>query len=739
MSAIKRRHFLQFAGSTLASLGLSQFDVLQQANRYGQVLAQGSPGRKLALLIGIEYAEDWNTPHLPGCITDVALQWHLLVHRYGFHPKDILVLCDRQLDFLDQPPLAPKRQTILDAFEQHLIRQAKAGDTVVFHYSGHGALVADDRSKSALFTEDGHAVDGTIVPLDHLPGKNPAHVRDIMGRSLFLLTDRLQTDNVTVILDSCHSGAGARGGSLVYRSLEKRTSQSVDPASPDELQYQERLLSERHWDEAEFYKHRTKNAKGVAIGSTSYRTLAADACFDNNRFRAGAFTYLLTRYLWQMGEPQSLKIMNEKLQLSTNAIASEQSGLTKDQIPDYEANPQRDDQQPLYFLKPTTPWADAVIRKLASNGEIEFWLGGISTLSLERNSKGSIYSVLDAQQQEVAQIEQTRRDRLLGYGVLKSGTAAAIQPGALMREVIQGIDPNPMLRVAVDPSLGSDAATVKTALQTLPQIQVVPVEQAAYVVGRMTAQYRQQAQQQKLSFIPPDQQFGLFTAAGLHPVEDSFQAADAIAGLMNRLYPKLKSLLAAQILKTITGSDVTTSSRSPSLKVSTAIIPITGRALGDTHAPRFKANTTVKLKLSNQETGNLYIAAISVNSDGSLSFLYPTAGDASEDAALVKAGQSVESAEISLSPPAGFLEVLTIASAKPVRQALLALQRVANARKLESRTAIQTDSDDSLNVMADLLGDFDHNTRASAKVVRNVSGVNKKQVAAFSTILEVVE
>ncbi len=41
--------------------------------------------------------------------------------------------------------------------------------------------------------------------------------------------------------------------------------------------------------------------------------------------------------------------------------------------------------------------------------------------------------------------------------------------------------------------------------------------------------------------------------------------------------------------------------------------------------------------------------------------------------------------------------------------------------------------------MADLLGDFDKNTRASAHIARNVSGVNKKQVATISTIVEVVE
>jgi hypothetical protein len=39
MHRIPRRHFLQFAGATLATLGLSQLNIQQQAERYGKVLA----------------------------------------------------------------------------------------------------------------------------------------------------------------------------------------------------------------------------------------------------------------------------------------------------------------------------------------------------------------------------------------------------------------------------------------------------------------------------------------------------------------------------------------------------------------------------------------------------------------------------------------------------------------------------------------------------------------------------
>ena len=89
---MKRRHFLQFAGSTLGTLGLSYLDIIQKGNLYAQVLAQNTP-RKLALLVGInKYPNSSRFSNLPGCVTDVDLQEKLLTYRFGFNPGDILKL-----------------------------------------------------------------------------------------------------------------------------------------------------------------------------------------------------------------------------------------------------------------------------------------------------------------------------------------------------------------------------------------------------------------------------------------------------------------------------------------------------------------------------------------------------------------------------------------------------------------------------------------------------------------------
>ncbi|MEQ9482891.1 MAG: hypothetical protein RIG27_11465 [Coleofasciculus sp. F4-SAH-05] len=52
MTSMKRRQFIQFATSALATIGLNQLDLQRQSLRYGKVLAQ-STSRKLALLVGI--------------------------------------------------------------------------------------------------------------------------------------------------------------------------------------------------------------------------------------------------------------------------------------------------------------------------------------------------------------------------------------------------------------------------------------------------------------------------------------------------------------------------------------------------------------------------------------------------------------------------------------------------------------------------------------------------------------
>ncbi|BAU10734.1 peptidase C14, caspase catalytic subunit P20 [Leptolyngbya sp. NIES-3755] len=199
---LQRRHFLQAATSALVTLGIGQFEIQQHGANYAKAIAQSTP-RKRALLIGInEYPGDsgiqgeWS--RLQGAVTDTMLQKELLTHRFGF--GEIRTLVDDQA----------KRSRILEEIED-LVRWAKPGDVVVIHYSGHGSTVVDPHQ----ICKDG--VNGTIVPIDSEFKVQGGQVQDITSGTLFLLMSAIKTENLTVVLDSCYSGAGVRGN-LVFRS-----------------------------------------------------------------------------------------------------------------------------------------------------------------------------------------------------------------------------------------------------------------------------------------------------------------------------------------------------------------------------------------------------------------------------------------------------------------------------------------------------------------------------------------
>jgi Caspase domain/Domain of unknown function (DUF4384) len=174
--------------------------------------AQAAP-HKRALLIGIN---DYTASHLPrqspavperdwrnlsGSINDVASMRDMLMLLHGFEARDIVTLTDQ----------AATRGAILHAIETHLLAPAAKDDIVFFFYAGHGARVRNTRS-----SEPDH-FDESIVPADSRRGAS-----DIRDKELRRLFNRIldRGARLTVMLDDCYSGSGARGlatGAIVRR------------------------------------------------------------------------------------------------------------------------------------------------------------------------------------------------------------------------------------------------------------------------------------------------------------------------------------------------------------------------------------------------------------------------------------------------------------------------------------------------------------------------------------------
>ncbi len=740
MSTLKRRQFLQFAGSALATIGLSQVDFFTQADRTARVLAQPT-GRKLALLVGInQYPTSINS--LSGCLTDVEMQYELLRHRYGFKPADILTLTDDTAQ-------KPTRNNILAAFEEHLIKQAQPGDVVVFHYSGHGGLLTDPQPL------DANKLNGTLIPADcTLEQRN-----DIMGRTLFLLSSQIKTDLFTMVLDSCHSGGGTRGNQVV-RALSRsgRSNEPPTVPSPAELQYQQMQLDKLGWSLPQFQTRRIQGiAKGVALGSAQKEQLAVDATFSD--FHAGALTYLLTRYLWQLPSREPLNSTFDRLALITQELAAASGNSQnplKDVAPCRTAAPcQSFDQQPVYQLTADRPSAEAVVRAVRADGTIAFWLGGVSSRSLDAFEVGSLFSLIDDKGTVIGEIEQTSRAGLEGYGKLKSGSTP--QVGTLLREKLRNLPTDLALKVGLDDSLGKDREAIAQALRAIAQIQVLPVNQkdsVNFILGRLTETARQTGQPRGTQIAQPNGSVGLFTS-GNAPIANSFGRLDEPPErTVARLRPQLKMLLAREFLsKTLNGEvaqlkvDVDLKSRQGT---NVQVLSRGGsRSLGAQSSPKpHKANSVVDINVANREAKPVYIAVLSIGDDGVITVLHPANWDSPESASIVKP-QTTTKVPMEVYGPAGFFEVLVITSASPLRETLQGLQTLARGRGLapkqfitfDGKTRSANDSEDSVvDATRSLVRDM---TRAGSRPavagdeISGRRGLDPKQSGVFSAILQV--
>lgn len=764
MPSFKRRHFLQLAGSTLASLGLSQLDLRGQGDRYAQVLAQETSG-KLALLVGIN---DYPSPvrRLNGCINDVYLQRELLIYRFGFNPNNIMVLTD-------DSNLKPTRDNILQAFQSHLIDQARPGDVVVFHYSGHGSRVIDP---NPLAPQPEYSYNGTLVPYDGAAiaeQENKLIVPDITGRTLFLLMESIKTDYLTVVLDSCYAGASTRGNATVRADssrLSRSNAQLV--ASDAEFELQKRLLANLGWSEDEFQQRRRQGiARGVALGSASRNQEALDAAFEG--FHAGAFTYLLTRYLWQLTREEAAVNTATNLKRSTEITARASS---RTQVPTFEYAEVGHQAAPLYFTPPSPAFAEAVVTHITGD-QVEFWLGGTSTQNLAADQ--TIYSLINPDGQMLMAaaakpmlLQKTSRNGLYGYGKMIAGSLDALKPGTLLREQVLGMPANPTLKVQVDSALGREADAARAALATallseagVSRLEVSLLSSTAatdYLFGRFTAKNQASlANLSGVSALPPLDTLGLFTAQAI-PLDGTFGFAnETVNAAVNRLKPKLKLFLANQILRGLASStsrlavagEIFSPAR-PEVRIPITPGSTSGR-LSQTSLDlqTFKTKEAIQIRLENRERDReLYLSCLAIDSQGNLIVLYPGMWDVPEEAARID-----RNSELVIPRPeddirfevdgSGFLEIITLVSTSPLRNALKGLQSIARSRGIysHSRSFLAVEGDQPLAVLDDLLADVDQLSRGNTATIGAVSTAPSGRqrdtdvLAAFSTTIEVVE
>ncbi|KAL9163634.1 hypothetical protein ABFS82_06G053900 [Erythranthe guttata] len=146
-------------------------------------------GQKRAVIVGISYKNSRN--ELKGCINDAKCMKFMLVNRFKFPEASIIMLTDEETD----PNKIPTKHNIRMAMFW-LVKGCQAGDSLVFHFSGHG-------SQQRNYTGD--EIDGfdeTLLPLDY--EKQGMIVDDEVNA--MIVRPLLPGVKLHAIIDACHSG-----------------------------------------------------------------------------------------------------------------------------------------------------------------------------------------------------------------------------------------------------------------------------------------------------------------------------------------------------------------------------------------------------------------------------------------------------------------------------------------------------------------------------------------------------
>lgn len=574
---------MQQAGLALAALGVSETVLsllgdkslaVPLLNRYFQALALAG-GRKLALLVGINQYP--RSTALGGCITDVELQRELLIHRFGFNARDILTLTDSQAT----------REAIETAFIEHLTEQAKASDVVVFHFSGYGSRVKMSQESQI---DNPIVIQNSLVPVDGIrPTKGAAVANDLLEETLILLLRSLPTDHVTTILDTSHTDVGEiLQGNLRVRSCPNPPAASP---SPGELAFQEQILLRLNSS-----SERRKNAKilnqmpGIILRAAGQSQTAIEAQW--NGFSAGLFTYALTQHLWQAAPATTVQISLGHAAGMVNQLVG------KEHQPRLMGEKSLHQSLLAYYLPPDPSiGADGVVTAVEENGKtVQLWLAGLPATVLEYYSSNSLLSLspskvfteelpvktlnvegsldnlqpsnrksstVEKPQLQVRSKEGLRaKARIIDMGVADS---YPLQVGQLVQEAVRVLPRHLGLTIALDAHLERiervDATSAFANIPSVSSVVVAGEQPADYLFGKVLLPPPVAPEPTKVFSDSPSPHtdgidssvstggYGLFYLAR-DPIRDTVgDSGEAVKSAVNRLTSKLKTLLAAKLLR----------------------------------------------------------------------------------------------------------------------------------------------------------------------------------------------
>ncbi|MEL6605873.1 MAG: caspase family protein [Cyanobacteria bacterium J06614_10] len=666
---VSRRAFFQRAGAAIAALGLTDLaartglsaaGIQSQAADYTQAIAQ-SNGRKLALLIGIDDYPSQAVPSgqlgagkLEGCVTDVELQKALLIHRFGFLPQDIVCLTNKQAT----------RQGIYEAFVSHLYEQAKAGDVVIFHFSGYGAQVriadlsvaqasaaainntgtADAETGEVAARMPGPGMKGvrrSLVPIDGLlPTESRPVINDISEVELKGLLRLLKTKNVTTILDTGFVDVAVPlSGGLRSRARSEVVTGQLPAPFP-------LMVKQRPMRESDPFP-------GVLLRGAALDDVVLERQW--NDFNAGVFTYVLTQYLWSAPAP----VLVETTLARSQEILARWGGSTQQPL----VGGTNQSKNAAIYDSPLIDRTrgEGIVQSLSADKKTAtLWLGGLPPRVLEYLSSPSVVVCKGRRLKVRSHDGLTARAKLIEEA---GNDGAPLEVGQPIFESVRALPKNVDLVVALDSRLERiervDATSALSALSfvsstsdtDLPADCLLgkPVDASsgtltaslnpAKISARQLAQSADVGREQGAE-DPAEGQgvgYGLFSLTrSLIPGTLALQD-EAIKPAINRLTAKLQTLIALKMLRL---SENRAASQLPVRVTLEQVDPKENKLLitrqtfkvetpikkdAEGFLPEVPIGSRVRYKIFNDSSSPLYYTLINVDPEERLSAFCPVA------------------------------------------------------------------------------------------------------------------
>lgn len=205
--------------------------------------AAPATGRRIAVCVGINA---YDSAPLSGCVAD-AKRWKGTLEGLGFSTR---LVTDKDAT----------RKRMLDELRE-LITTSRAGDSLVFQYSGHGTQVDDLNGDEAVGDTPGR--DEAMCPVDYEAG------RFLIDDDIAVEVAKLPADvKLSFLLDCCHSGTGTR--------LAARASDDAPPGANPRRRYivPTEAMQEAH----KRFREQEGSTRAVAQAVATMREVTFAAC-----------------------------------------------------------------------------------------------------------------------------------------------------------------------------------------------------------------------------------------------------------------------------------------------------------------------------------------------------------------------------------------------------------------------------------------------------------------------------